>query len=164
MQQQIFAWIQSTWLSQLMHHSEWLFTSMEVIHFMGLSVLLASVAILDLRVLGVVKRIPMSKLDDLVPLALIGFAIQLTSGVAMFSAQPAKYWGNIGFRIKMVVLLCAGLNALWYWLLEAGDVRTASRGAIKLSAKVTAVLSLLLWLTVLTFGRIITYLDGVELP
>lgn len=136
---------------------------METVHFMGLSLLLASVAILDLRILGVVKRIPIPKLFDLIPLAIIGFLVQLVSGVTMFSAEPAKYWGNIGFKIKMVLVVLAGLNALWFWLFEHKSLRDAPpRQAIGTSAKVVAVLSLFIWLLVLTFGRIITYLDGYE--
>ena len=164
MQAQIFAWIHTTWLSQVAGKSDWVFTTMETVHFMGLSLLLGSIAILDLRILRVIKRIPVAKLFDLIPLAIAGFAIQLVSGVTMFSAEPAKYWGNFGFRVKMVLIALAGLNALWFWIFEHKDLKHGAAGQeIRTSARVVAALSLGLWLLVLTFGRIITYLDGFEI-
>ncbi len=164
MQSEIFSWIHTTWLSQVASESKWLFTTMETVHFMGLSLLLGSVAILDLRILRVVKRIPVEKLFDLIPLAIVGFVIQLLSGVTMFSAEPAKYWGNAGFRVKMLLIALAGANALWFWIFEHGELKAAPPGQnIRASAKVVAAISLALWVLVLTFGRIITYLDGFEL-
>lgn len=164
MQSHIFAWIHTTWLSQLAGKSDWVFTTMETVHFMGLSLLLGSMAILDLRILRVIKRIPVAKLFDLIPLAIAGFVIQFISGVTMFSAEPAKYWGNLGFRIKMALIALAGFNALWFWIFEHRALKTGAAGQeIKTSAKVVAGLSLGLWLLVLAFGRIITYLDGFEL-
>ena len=163
MQAQIFAWIHTTWLSQVAGKSDWVFTTMETVHFMGLSLLLGSVTILDLRILRIIKRIPIAKLFELIPLALIGFGIQFASGVTMFSAEPAKYWGNIGFRIKMALVVLAGLNALWFWIFEHKQLLNAPPGEeVRVSAKVIAALSLGIWLLVLTFGRIITYLDGFE--
>ena len=163
MQAHIFTWIQSTWLSEVARKSDWVFTTMETVHFMGLSLLLGSMAILDLRILGVLKRIPVSRLFALIPLAIIGFTIQFLSGVTMFSAEPSKYWGNIGFKIKMALILLAGLNALWFWIFEHGDLKKATpQAAIQPSAKVVAALSIAIWLLVLTFGRIIAYLDGFE--
>ncbi|HEY0746023.1 MAG TPA: DUF6644 family protein [Steroidobacteraceae bacterium] len=164
MQAHIFAWIQSTWLSEFARKSDWLFTTMETVHFMGLSLLLGSMAILDLRILGILKRIPVAKLLSLIPIAMVGFGVQLLSGITMFSATPAKYWGNLAFRIKLLLIGLAGLNALWFWIFEHRRMQTAAaREAINPAAKAVAALSLILWLLVLTFGRIITYLDGFEL-
>ena len=159
----IFDWIQSTWLSEIARKSDWVFTTMESVHFMGLSLLLGSMAIIDLRILGVLKRIPVAKLLSLIPIAIVGFGIQFLSGVTMFSATPAKYWGNLAFRVKLLLIALAGLNALWFWIFEHQRMKNAAaREAIKPAAKAVAALSLLLWLLVLTFGRIITYLDGFE--
>ena len=63
----------------------------------------------------------------------------------------------------MVLVVLAGLNALWFWIFEHKQLLNAPPGEeVRVSAKVIAALSLGIWLLVLTFGRIITYLDGFE--
>jgi hypothetical protein len=158
-------WIAATQLGYLASKTRWVFATAQSIHFMGLSILVGAVTILDLRILGVLRRVPIDRLSGLIPLALIGFVVQVVTGVVMFSAEPARYWMNPGFRIKMGLLVIAGLNALWFWLAEHRKlVVLGASESPRLAAKLVAALSIGLWLLVITFGRFLPYLDGLDFP
>lgn len=156
-------WIESSWLGQLAGKTGWVFGLAETVHFMGLSMLLGAMAVLDLRMLRIIRRIPIARLLDLIPLAIVGFTVQLVSGGTMFAAHPGDYWGNMAFRAKMVLIGIAGLNALWFWLVELGHVKALAPGEeARTSAKVVAGLSLGLWLVILTVGRLLAYLQEID--
>lgn len=154
----MLTWMENSWLGQAMRDFQWAFPTCEALHFVGLCLLIGSVAIMDLRLLGFGRRLSIRAVHQLLPWAWIGFAINLTTGVLFFFSQPYFYTPNVAFRIKMVLILLAGLNALWFHLRvnrrldgwpEDGD---APR-----EAKVIASVSLVLWLGVICFGRFIMY-------
>jgi len=160
----ILAWVADTELAHLASHTRWVFAAAQSVHFMGLSLLLGSVTVLDLRILGWLRQIRIERLLSLIPLALGGFAIQALTGFVMFSAEPSRYWKNPGFRIKMALLVVAGLNALWFWLLEHRKLAAlGGNDSAGLSARLVAATSIAIWIAVITFGRFIPYLDGIDL-
>jgi hypothetical protein len=135
------------------------FVVCQTLHFMGLSVLLGALIIVDLRGLGVFARAPLLETHKLVPLASGGFAVQLVTGACMTLTNPTTYFVSKAFWIKMVLILLAGLNALVYEIfifrpLAAGDTAVETSGMLKL----TSALSLFLWVAVLMFGRLIAYI------
>jgi len=157
-------WLAHSQLNELASHTRWVFAAAQAIHFMGLSVLLGAVTLLDLRILGLARNVAIARLFGLIPLALVGFGVQLITGVIMFSADPSRYWSNPGFRIKMLLIVLAGLNALWFWLLEHRRLQQLQPfTAAPPSAQVVAAISILVWILVIAFGRFLPYLDGIEL-
>jgi hypothetical protein len=95
--------------------SQWLWPGLEILHFIGLSLLLGSMLVVDLRLAGLLRQIDVHIVHRLLPWATIGFLVNLVSGVLFFLGDPARYSVNIGFQVKMVLVLIAGLNALWFF-------------------------------------------------
>jgi len=158
-------WVQGTEIAYLATKTKWVFATAQSIHFMGLSILLGSIAVLDLRILGAWRSLPIERLYGLIPLALFGFAIQLATGIVMFSAEPLGYWTNAAFRLKLALIGIAGANALWYWLFEHRRLARLPAGASAgRTAQAVAATSIALWILVITLGRFIPYLQGVTIP
>ena len=143
------SWIQETY---------WLWPVMEISHFIGLSLLLGGLLVIDLRMAGHFRSFDPAAAHRLLPLVLIGFGINLLTGILFFYGDPMRYSENIGFQIKMGLVLLAGLNAaLYYWKVSAimhdWDATTSSPPI----AKFVAYASLTLWTGVLLCGRLIPY-------
>jgi hypothetical protein len=151
-------WIEGTWLHTAMVQSPVAFTLAETLHFMGLSILIGALVLIDLRGLGLMKRLPLLEMHKLVPFALAGFAINLLTGLAFIFSSPGAYFDNLGFQLKMGLIVLAGVNALAFEFLVfrplvAGDAGAATGPAVR----ITSGLSLALWAGVLIFGRLIPY-------
>jgi hypothetical protein len=92
----------------------WLWPLLEILHFVGLSLLLGAMLVIDIRMAGFVQKMHIQRTHDLLPVAGIGFLINTLTGVLFFVGDPARYAINVGFQIKMLLVLIAGLNALWF--------------------------------------------------
>jgi hypothetical protein len=131
-----------------------LFPLLETLHFIGLALLVGGIGVLDMRVLGIGKGLFVRPFHQLLPLVFVGFGINLVSGVLFFLADPVGYGNNTAFQVKMVLILLAGLNALWFELSVARHVPVwgpdfdAPQGARTICA-----LSLLLWAGIIVAGR-----------
>jgi len=127
-------------------------------HIVGLSLLVGSIITLDLRLLGVIRR---GRLDELAPLmsrvAACGLILAMASGVMLFSVQPAHYLDNNAFLLKLGLIGLAVLNALIVHRLPQWQAVLSGKPVARI-LKVTAVLSLLLWLSALLAGRWIAFL------
>jgi hypothetical protein len=139
--------------------SQWLWPGLEILHFIGLSLLLGSMLVVDLRLAGLLRQIDVRIVHRLLPWATIGFLVNLVSGVLFFLGDPARYSVNIGFQVKMVLVLIAGLNALWFfWKLNPQIPQWPAHADTPPAAKVVAVVSLGAWFAVLLLGRLIPYI------
>lgn len=146
----INTWVLSTY---------WLWPLLEIIHFIGLALLLGAIIIVDLRLAGYLRQINIMSVHLLLPWAAIGFAMNLASGFLFFMGDPGRYAINIGFQFKMVLVLVAGLNVLIYALkikpvIEKWDPHGDTTGL----AKSVAWVSLAAWTGVLLLGRLIPYI------
>jgi hypothetical protein len=124
-----------------------------------LILLLGSLLIIDLRFLGFAPRIPLNAVLGFLPLSLLGFVINLTTGILFLFSDPYHYYSNLAFRLKMLAVLLAGLNAIWFKLsinLESPSFESSRNPGMQL--RFIAGLSLFLWLSVIVFGRMIPYL------
>ena len=131
-----------------------LFPTLETLHFIGLALLVGGIAALDLRVLGFGKGLTVKPFHKLLPLVFLGLGINVVSGVLFFLADPVGYGNNTAFQFKMVFLVLAGLNALWFEVAVAKDVASWGPEAdAPQLAKVICGLSLLLWAAVIVAGR-----------
>lgn len=138
----------------------WVWPLMEILHFFGLSLLLGSLLVIDLRLAGFFRQINIAATHSLLPWTFIGFGINLTTGILFYIGDPMHYTANMGFRIKIVLVLVAGLNALWYYL--AIDKKLTSwdpHGDTPPLAKTIAFISLVSWTGVLLLGRLIPYVS-----
>jgi len=158
---EILHWIRDTSLGATVRQSRWIFAAGETLHFIGLSLLVGGILIVDLRLLGFLRRIPIRAALAFLPFVIAGFLINLATGIVFFSADPMMYWPNPAFKLKMALILLAGLNALVFTVMAQRRVLGLGldddTGRI---AKVTAGLSLGLWLGVLLLGRLLPAFEG----
>lgn len=153
-------WLESTWIHEQMLNKFWLFPLSETIHFMGLCILFGSLLVIDLRVIGVAKFINMKVAMKFIPIAMIGFTINLITGIGFLCADPFRYFPNIAFQWKMGLIMLAGLNALWFWFGEHKELSKLADGEdADFRAKVIALGSLLIWVGVIVLGRMMPYLE-----
>lgn len=147
-------------LAGAMKHSLWLYPIVEIVHIAGFALLVGTVAAFDLRLLGFARSTPIRALErSLLPWAWAAMLLIVPSGVAMFSTHAVDFADNPAFRVKLLLLLGAGLNAL---LFHVGVFRTVAAWDQHVpaprAAKASALLSLAIWSGVIACGRLIAYL------
>lgn len=153
-------WLESTPVHDFMINVPWAFPASETLHFMGLTLLIGSLLVVDMRALGFFRAISHVQAHKLVPVAIFGFAINLITGLAFLAADPNRYFGNFGLRFKLILIVLAGINAILFEVLiyrkvRAGDVAVGDSTL----AKVIAAVSLVFWFTVLILGRFMPYVE-----
>jgi hypothetical protein len=125
-----------------------LFSTCETVHFVGLCI------VFDLRMLGVIRGGSLQAALKYVHIAAFGLALNLASGIVLFSSEPVKYTTNPVFQIKMVLLLLAMINVVWFEVAERRKLVALGDSAVAdLGAKAGAALSLILWVAILICGR-----------
>lgn len=130
----------------------------ETVHFFGLSLLVGTIGMFDLRLLGFGKKIPISALHKLIPWGLSGFFLSLVTGIMFLMTEPDQYIYNVAFQWKILFMLVAGLNAGMFYLALFRRVRVLESGEdAQLTAKFIAAASLCLWTGVIIFGRMLTF-------
>lgn len=138
-------------LAALQSHP-WAYPVLEVVHILGIALLLGNLLALEVRVWGGASALPVQALARLsLMLALAGFALAATSGLVMFASQPGELLANRSFVLKMGLLLLAGCNAACFH--GRGSLARLDR-----LARLQMLASTALWLGVLVCGRWIAYL------
>jgi uncharacterized membrane protein len=139
---------------------KWGWPASETAHFVGLCLLFGVVLLIDLRMLGFLKGISYSALHRLLPWGILGFAVNVVTGMLFFiGAPPTFYVKNPLFYWKMALILVAGANALYFtvfdqvWNLGAGDNPP-------LAAKWAAASGILLWVGVIFCGQMLPFIGG----
>ena len=152
-------WMQSTWINHLVIGYAWTWPTLESLHFLGLCLLMGALLIMDLRLIGFQRIIPLSAVHSLMPVAVIGFVINLVTGLGFLFGDPNTYFINSAFQIKMVLVLLAGLNfVLYYVKVDPLLARGAPTAATPMLAKAVGAASLIFWFGVLAYGRLLPYL------
>ena len=150
----VFVWISNSPLADWVVGSPFIWPTLESIHFVSLCVLMGSLLIIDLRLIGFFREPCATMVNSLIRLSLLAFAVNLATGVLFFFGYTAKYVGNPAFEIKLLLILAAGLNALFFkWRLG----HLVATEAVSRSSIVVGSLSLLLWSGVIVCGRMITF-------
>lgn len=138
----------------------WLWPFMETTHFVGMSLLLGSLLIVDLRMAGHFRSLDLKATHKLLPVAFIGFGLNLVTGVLFFCGDPMRYAIHTGFQLKMILVVVAGLNALvYYWKIRPKMDSWDADADSPVFAKMVAYVSLASWTGVLLLGRLIPYVS-----
>ncbi len=117
--------------------------------------------IVDLSLLGYIRRIPMRAALAFLPFVIAGFLINLATGIEFFMTDPLMYWPNPAFKLKLFLILLGGLNALLFTVMEHRHVLVMGDDEeTGTFTKVTAGLSLGLWLCVILLGRLLPTFEG----
>lgn len=136
--------------------SEWLFPTIETLHVLALALVIGSIAMLDLRMLGVANRDRgVTQLaEDTLPWTWGAFVIAAITGVLMFISAATSYYDNVPFRIKLVLLALAGANMALFHLTAYRAVHDWNHTLpTPQPARIAASLSLLFWIGVVVAGR-----------
>ena len=143
--------------SEVITFSKWWWTFMMAAHFLGLILIVGTVGLLDIRIMGFVKQLPVAPVHRLLPWGLAGLAVNIVTGLLAFAGRPDNYIFSIAFWLKMLALLLLGLNAAAFYLTDIfGEVESLKAGEdAPISAKLLAASSLFLWFAVITMGRYI---------
>jgi hypothetical protein len=156
-------WLHSTRLSWAVAGGyPWIWPTCETLHFMGLAMLVGVAGVLDLRMLGVAKGLPMAPLQRLIPFAVAGFLINLITGFLFFSGDPFQYIHNYAFWLKMLFIVLAGMNVLvFYCTGQSRCINDVKAGeSAPRTAKIVAAVSLFLWVGVMFWGRMLPFLGN----
>jgi uncharacterized membrane protein len=144
-------------IGDAMVNLKWGWPASETAHFIGLCLLFGVVLVVDLRMLGFMKGIPFSTLHRLLPWGVLGFGVNVVTGILFFiGAPPDFYVNNPVFIWKLALILVAGANALYFtvfeqaWTLGAGDTPPVA-------AKVAAASGILVWTGVIFCGQMLPF-------
>jgi hypothetical protein len=158
-------WLENTPPAAALRNSIWMFDILETIHTLGIVLVAGTIMLVDLRLLGLgLKRAPVSDVvSRFVPWTLGGFCLMALTGCSLFSSEAVKLYNSPAFRIKLVLLSLAGLNALVFH-------RTVYRRAFEWDnapvaparARMAGLFSLILWIAIIAAGRAIAYGPGYD--
>ena len=156
----ICQWLYDSALGTSIRESDLMFDLIETAHVLGITLMAGTIAIVDLRLLGLVLK--KDEVSDVVaqvlPLTWAGFALMVATGALLFWSEAAKMYFNPAFRLKLILMALAGVNPLIfhttvYRCVGAWDAAVST----PVKSKAAAVLSLTLWGGIIVSGRAIAY-------
>lgn len=152
-------WLETSALATAMRQWTWLYPAVEVAHILGFVVLVGAAAMFDVRLLGASQQLPVTGLErHLLPWARASLVLVVPSGILMFVAHATEMAVNPAFRMKLVLLAAAGLNAALFHRVPFRSVgRWDAHTSAPAAVKSTAALSLILWAGVIACGRLLAY-------
>jgi hypothetical protein len=160
MVREALTWLAGTRWSVSLHESLWVWPLLESTHVLALAWFVGSAVALDLRLLGVTSTaIPARTYTErLLPWTRAGFAVMVITGGLLFTATPVTYYESLFFRIKVVLLLVAGIN-VWYFHGRTQATIASWDAGVRppRAARVAAMVSLGSWAGVVVAGRLVAY-------
>jgi hypothetical protein len=155
----LLQWLESTPLSLFVMQSAFGFSALDMIHIAAISVVFGMIAVVDLRLLGLASRdcAVTDICGEALPWTWTAFGIAVLTGVVMFTGQAVKYSGNFAFRMKLLLILLAGINMLVFHFVTYRGVAKWDRAPVPLSARVAGAISLACWAAVVAYGRWTAY-------
>lgn len=154
-----FVWLEGTQIALWIRDYRFAYATIESGHYIGLSLLVGGIMLIDLRVLGFARNLPLKSMIGLLPIVWAGFIINIVTGSLLFIYGATNFGTNPAFWLKMTFMVIAGLNALAFDLAvkrKSFDWVAADRPPPLV--KTFATLSFALWLCVVTTGRWMAYL------
>jgi hypothetical protein len=155
--------LEASGFGQAMREWLWLYPSVEIVHIVGIALLFGSIAVLDLRLLGFSRSLPVKRLAaHVLPWTAASFLFIIPSGLAMFTAHATEFIQSDIFVLKMLLIMAAGLNAALFHTItfrtaDVWDSEEMRRLPPPPSARFAGALSLLLWIAVIACGRLLAY-------
>lgn len=153
-------WVDNLPSSIALRESTWTYPIVESFHSVGIALFVGLLLLWDLRLMGFgLTAMPVSRVwSRLIPWITLGALIMVVTGLALFYSKPLYFWGNVYFRVKLVTLVLAAINAVAFHLgIEKRMVDWDSTPQTPMAAKVAGFSSMLLWAGAIVFGRFIAY-------
>jgi len=152
-------WLESSALSDIVRTVAWVYPAVETAHYVGLAFLVGAIMLIDLRLFGIAKTLPIGSMIGLLPWVWVGFIINVASGSVMFIYGATGFGVNRAFWLKMIFLALAGINALIFTLAASRSGSAwVDGGQVPAFVRVVATASLVLWVCVVTTGRWMAYI------
>ena len=159
---QLMEALEASWLGTQARTSTWLYPLVSVLHVLGVAFLVGSIALFDLRVLGAARRLPLQACAAyILPIAQAAFGIQLVTGLVMFAADADHVYANPYFLVKLGLIALALVNILVFHGLVRAQPYVYDLDAVDALpawTRASAAVSLVAWIGVATFGRMIAYI------
>lgn len=135
--------------------TEWLFPIIETVHVLTLTVVFGSIAMVDLRLVGLTSRgTSISRLTaETLPWTWTAWVLSAISGTLMFMSKAVTYFGNFEFRMKFLFMALAAVNMLIFHFGAYRHVAKWDTGVPPASARIAGFLSIGFWIAVIFFGR-----------
>ena len=151
--------IERSALATSMRQELWLYPAVEIVHILGFVTLVGSIAVLDLRLLGISRELPVRDLArHVLPWTLGALLFIVPTGLLMFMAHASDFIGNRVFVVKLTLISVAGFNAAAFHMGAYRCVAQWDRGVdTPPSAKLHAAASLTIWVGVIACGRLLAY-------
>src|SRR2546425_4352081 len=152
-------WVRVATIAGFINETNWAWPTLETLHFMGLSMILGVALMVNLRMRGVAKNISFAALHRLLPWGILGFGLNVSTGLLFFVTIPEQYTQNLALHIKMILMMIAGVNILYFtifeepWKLGPGDDASVR-------AKVITTVTVVLWIGVIYFGRMMPFIGN----
>ena len=157
----IVAYLKGTALSQAMSMSPVLWPVCETLHFIGLALLIGGAGLIDLRLMGFFKSVPLSAMMQMRKWAALGVAINVVTGALFFIGAPGQYIHNSAWYYKLLFLFVAMVNVLVFETKQGKRILTLAAGAeTPRSFKVAGAVSIGSWFLVLYFGRMLPFIGN----
>ena len=152
-------WLNTASVRSFVNDNDWVWPACEAIHFMGLALSFGVVLLLNLRMLGMMKSVAFADLHRTLPWGMLGFGVNLVTGLMFFIGVPEQYTTNPSFQWKILFLVLLGVNLIYVtsrqkvWAVGPGEDAPPT-------AKVVAASTIFLWIGVVYFGRMLPYLGN----
>ena len=152
-------WLPTASVRSFVNDTTWVWPACEALHFIGLGLSFGVVLLLNLRLLGMMKSVAFADLHRMLPWGILGFAVNFVTGMLFFIGVPAQYTANVSFHWKIVFLMLLGINLLYFTSLDEAWTVGPDEDAPS-TAKVIAGSTIVLWIGVVYFGRMLPYLGN----
>ncbi len=150
------SWVENSALGIWMLDSIWGYPIVLSAHAVGMSIVVGTVLMIDLRVLGYAGDAPLQAFRNMFYVTWFGVFLNFASGVALFASDPAKFLYHPVFWTKIGLMVLGVLSVYLLW----GSLSAAGAGAAETrKVKNLARISMLLWLGVIIAGRLIGYME-----
>jgi hypothetical protein len=137
----------------------WVWAACETLHFIGLCLLFTVVVIVNMRMLGMIRGASFAAVYQLLPIGMLGFGINLITGMLFFIAAPSQYVHNITFYWKIVFVVIGGLNVLYFMLVDEAW-RVGPGDDAPVTAKLAAASAIVVWVAVLFCGHMLPFIGN----
>jgi hypothetical protein len=137
----------------------WVWPTCETLHFVGLCMLFTVVLLVDLRMLGIARILSLEALYQLLPIGMLGFGINLVTGMLFFVGVPGQYIHNVTFFWKIVFVLFGGLNATYFMFVDETWTLKQDEDA-PFSSKFAAASAIVVWVAVLYCGHMLPFIGN----
>jgi len=152
----LFQWLYDSPVGTAIRESGTYFPTIESVHVLAITSVVGSIAVVDLRLLGLASRNrAVTRLTaDVLPYTWTAFVVAVITGSLLFSSNAVKYSQNHFFEAKMALLVLAGLNMLAFHFITSRDIRRWDESPdVPIAVRLAGGLSLALWIAIISCGR-----------